>query len=192
MLLKKILLFAWSLFLLSSAIAAASEPDPIVAKLNAGGHVLMIRHAYAPGSGDPGHFRIGDCATQRNLDDQGRTQARRIGQWLRIRGISSARVYASQWCRCLETAALIGIGPVAELPPLNSFFERPQDREPNLEALRAFLAKQPMDGPLIVLVTHYVTIAAITGEAVSSGEGVVARLSGNGAVDVLGRVGFDF
>ncbi|BBO70389.1 hypothetical protein DSCA_43190 [Desulfosarcina alkanivorans] len=84
------------------------------------------------------------------------------------------------------------IGPVAELPALNSFFERPRDREPNLAALRAFLAGQPADGPLIVLVTHFVTISAITGEAVSPGEGVVARLTGGGGVAVLGRLDFDF
>ena len=172
--------------------AAAAEPDRLVEQIGAGGHVLMIRHANAPGNGDPDHFRIGDCATQRNLDDQGRSQARRIGQWLRGRGIASARVYASQWCRCLETAALIGLGPVAELPALNSFYERPQDREPNLAALRSFLAKQPADGPLIVLVTHFVTISAITDEAVSSGEGVVMRLKGAGGAEVLGRLDFEF
>jgi broad specificity phosphatase PhoE len=191
MLLKKIIVFAWLWVCLLSATAVAAEPDRLASELDAGGRVLLIRHAYAPGSGDPDDFRIGDCSTQRNLNDQGRTQARRIGQWLRSRGIVSARVYASQWCRCLETADRIGIGPVAELPALNSFFERPQDREPNLKALRAFLAKQPADGPLIVLVTHFVTISAISGEAVASGEGVVARLTGNGGVEVLGRISFD-
>jgi phosphohistidine phosphatase SixA len=170
--------------------AAAAETDRLAEQMKAGGHVLMIRHANAPGGGDPGNFRIGDCSTQRNLDDRGRVQAKRIGQWLRSRGIGSARVYASQWCRCLETAALIDLGPVVELPPLNSFFERPQDRQPNLAGLRDFLAKQPVDGPLIVLVTHFVTISAITGEGVASGEGVVTKLNSGGGIDVLGRLGF--
>ena len=178
--------------LLLAVTAAAAEPDRLVEQIGTGGHVLMIRHANAPGNGDPDHFRIGDCATQRNLDDRGRSQARRIGQWLRSRGIASARVYASQWCRCLETAALIDLGPVAELPALNSFYDRPQDRQPNLAALRSFLDKQPADGPLIVLVTHFVTISAITDEAVSSGEGVVMRLTGAGAAEVLGRLDFEF
>ncbi len=178
--------------LLLVVTAAAAEPNRLVEQIGAGGHVLMIRHANAPGNGDPDHFRIGDCSTQRNLDDRGRSQARRIGQWLRSRGIESARVYASQWCRCLETAALIGLGPVAELPALNSFYERPQDREPNLAALQSFLAKQPADGPLIVLVTHFVTISAITDEGVSSGEAVVMRLKGAGGAEVLGRMDFEF
>ena len=166
--------------------AAAASLDRLIAQLKSGGHVLMIRHAYAPGTGDPEHFRIGDCATQRNLNDQGRAQAEKIGQWLRRRGIHAARIYSSQWCRCLETARLLKLGPVTELPALNSFFERPQDREPNLAALRAFLAQQPTDGPLIVLVTHFVTIAGITGEGVASGQGVVLKLQSVGRAEFIG------
>jgi len=191
MMLKKIFVRAGLGLLLLVVSAYAAEPDRLVEQMVTGGHLLMIRHTNAPGNGDPDHFRIGDCSTQRNLDDRGRIQARRIGQWLRSRGIGSARVYASQWCRCLETAALIGLGPVAELPALNSFFDRPQDREPNLAALRTFMAEQPADGPLIVLVTHFVTISAITDEGVSSGEGVVMRLKGAGGVEVLGRLDFE-
>lgn len=148
----------------------------------------MIRHALAPGSGDPANFRIGDCSTQRNLDDRGRDQARRIGRWLRAYGVDSARVFSSQWCRCRETAELLDLGTVAELPALNSFFERPQDRAPNLAALRSFLENQPTDGELIILVTHFVTIAAVAGESVPSGEGVILRLSGGGTFDVVGRL----
>jgi phosphohistidine phosphatase SixA len=169
----------------------APATDRLVEGINTGGHVLMIRHAYAPGSGDPANFRIGDCATQRNLNDTGRAQARNIGRWLRARGIDTARVFSSQWCRCLETARLIGLGPVSELPALNSFFDRPQDAKANLTAVREFLSKQPADGGLILLVTHFVTISGITGESVSSGEGVVLRLKGNGGFGVLGRLGFD-
>ena len=190
MMLRQIFLTAGLVLFFVSA--AAAEPDRLVEQIATGGHVLMIRHANAPGNGDPDHFRICDCSTQRNLDDRGRIQAQRIGQWFRSRGIESARVYASQWCRCLETAALMGLGPVAELPALNSFYERPRDREPNLAALRSFLAKQPADGPLIVLVTHFVTISAITDEGVSSGEGVVMRLKDAGGTEVLGRLDFKF
>lgn len=176
------------LFLITSARAA--DPDDLADRLNTGGHVLMVRHAYAPGTGDPPHFQVNDCSTQRNLDDQGREQARRIGQWLRDRGVHAARVFSSQWCRCLETARLMGLGPVVQLPALNSFFDRPLDREPNLKALREFLSQAPTDGELIVLVTHFVTISAISGEGVASGEGVVLRLGANGSVEVQGRLGF--
>lgn len=176
--------------LLVYALGNAS-PDRLIAQIKSGGHVLMIRHAHAPGVGDPDHFQIGDCSTQRNLSDQGRKQARQIGRWLRSQGIDTARVYSSQWCRCLETASGLDLGPVTELPALNSFFDRPQDREPHLAALRTFLSRQPADGQLIVLVTHFVTIAGITGEAVSPGEGVVLKLESDGGAKYIGPLRFD-
>ena len=123
----------------------------------------MVRHALAPGSGDPENFEIGDCSTQRNLNETGRAQAKRIGNWLRQKGVASARVYSSQWCRCLETAKFMHLGSVDALPALNSFYERIQDREPNISALKNFISQQPMNGELIVFVTHYVTIVAMTG-----------------------------
>jgi phosphohistidine phosphatase SixA len=163
----------------------------IIDSMKAGGHILMIRHALAPGTGDPANFRIGDCATQRNLDERGRRQARAIGNWLRSNGIASARVYSSQWCRCLETAELLALGPVAELPALNSFYELTHNREPNLKALRKFIAEQPSDGQLIILVTHLVTISAIADMAVSSGEGVLLKLTPGAAYEIVGRLTFD-
>ena len=164
--------------------------DDVIAPLRAGGHVLIIRHAEAPGFGDPADFRIGDCATQRNLNEAGREQARAIGDWLRARGIEQARVYSSQWCRCLETAELLNLGTVTELPALNSFFERPQDREPNMEALRDFLDRQKLEGAPVVLVTHQVTITGLTGEFVSSGTGVVVAVRPDGTVRTVSRVRF--
>lgn len=169
-----------------------AENDDLIEQIKSGGHILMIRHAYAPGTGDPANFKIGDCATQRNLDDRGRSQARAIGDWLRSKGIKDAKVYSSQWCRCQETAALLNFGPVAELPALNSFYGRPQNREPNVKALRSFIATLPADGELIIFVTHYVTILEIAGEGVSPGEGVVLKLKEGGAYDVLGSLSFQF
>jgi phosphohistidine phosphatase SixA len=169
-----------------------AEPGDLIEQMKSGGHILMIRHAYAPGTGDPDHFKIGDCATQRNLDSGGRTQARSIGDWLRSKGIKVANVYSSQWCRCLETARLLDLGTVAELPALNSFYELPQHREPNIKALRSFIGKLPENGDLVIWVTHYVTILEISGQGVSSGEGVVLKLKGQGAYDVLGRLSFGF
>jgi hypothetical protein len=179
------------LLLISLSPAQAEESD-MVAHLQSGGHVLMLRHAYAPGTGDPAHFRIEDCGTQRNLNDQGRAQAAAIGDWLRERGIRQAQVFSSQWCRCLETAEGLDLGPVTPLPALNSFFQRPEDRAPNLKALRGFLARQPRDGDLIILVTHFVTIAGITGQSVSSGEGVVLKLTEEGDYRTEGRLSFDW
>ena len=162
----------------------------MIARMKAGGHILMIRHALAPGTGDPANFRIGDCSTQRNLNDRGRKQAKAIGDWLRSNGITLARLYSSQWCRCLETAELLKMGAVEELPALNSFYELTQDRQPNLKALKIFIAQQPSDGVLIILVTHFVTISAIANEGVSSGEGVLLKLTENGPYEIVGRLNF--
>ena len=175
-----------------AAMNAHAESQRLIDQMKAGGHILMIRHAMAPGSGDPENFQIGDCSTQRNLDDRGRSQARVIGEWLRSNGIKKARMFSSQWCRCQETATLINLGPVVQLPALNSFYERPQDREPNLKSLRIFLSEQTSKGELLILVTHFVTISEISGEAVSSGEGVVLRIKENGAFEVAGRLDFGF
>jgi phosphohistidine phosphatase SixA len=162
----------------------------LIERMKAGGHILMIRHALAPGTGDPSNFQIGDCSTQRNLDDRGREQARSIGKWLRSKGVTSSRVYSSQWCRCLETADLIDMGPVTELPALNSFYDLTENRESNLKALRKFIAQQRSDGALIILVTHYVTIAAITDEGVSSGEGVLIEIQRDAPYRIVGRLSF--
>ena len=174
------------------AIAGAySAHADMIGKMKDGGHILMIRHALAPGTGDPANFRIGDCATQRNLDDRGRNQARSIGDWLRTQGIGSARVYSSQWCRCLETAKLLEMGSVTELPALNSFYELTQNREPNLKALRKFIAEQSSNGDLIILVTHLVTISAIANEGVSSGEGVLLKLNEDAPYEIVDHLNFD-
>ena len=165
----------------------AAGPFPIE-RLDEGGYVVMLRHATAPGMGDPEGFRLGDCATQRNLSAEGRAQARRLGERLRANGIDTADVYSSQWCRCLQTAELLELGPVQQLPALNSFFGRPADRAPNLNALRRFLAELPEHGAPVVLVTHQVTISAITGEGAASGEAVVLAADGTGQPPVVGTI----
>ena len=175
-------------FLISAG--ALADQTELIDRMKFGGHILMIRHALAPGSGDPPDFKISDCSTQRNLDDSGRAQARKIGLWLRSNGIESARIYSSQWCRCLETAELMAMGPVVEMPALNSFYELAQNREPNLKALRNFFAEQPSDGDLVILVTHFVTISAIADEAVSSGEGVLLKLNEDAPYEIVGRINF--
>ena len=175
-----------------AALNTHADQGDLIKQMKSGGHILMIRHAYAPGTGDPAHFKIGDCDTQRNLDNRGRVQSRAIGDWLRSKGIKDAKVYSSQWCRCLETATLLDLGSASELSALNSFYELPQNREPNIKALRSFIANLPTNGELIILVTHFVTILEIAGEGVSSGEGVVLKLKGGDTYDVLGRLSFGF
>lgn len=171
------------------AIAALSQSQ-LIELMRSGGVVLMVRHALAPGTGDPDEFKIDDCSTQRNLNETGRQQAANIGDWFRAHGIHRARVYSSQWCRCLDTARLLKLGEVNELAALNSFYQRPQDREPNLSALRQFIASNTTEGELIILVTHQVTISGMTNEWTDSGHGKLLRYDANGQITLLGSLAF--
>lgn len=151
----------------------------------------MRRHgAPADRFGDPAGFRTDGCTAQRNLREEGRQQAAAIGAWLRARGIGSARVYSSQWGRCLETAELLGLGAVSPPPSLNFLSQQPEDREPNLTALRHFLAKQPLQSEPLVLVTYQATVTAMTGTFPNSGEGVVARLGEDREFSDFARLDF--
>lgn len=166
----------------------AGEATAALSELLEPGRVLMLRHANAPGFGDPAHFRIGDCSSQRNLDAKGREQARELGARLRRAGLDSAHVYSSQWCRARETAELLGLGRVETLPVLNSFFDRPGDRQPILDGLRQFLASLPADGGAVILVTHQVVINAFTDASPASGGGSIFQLDGSAAPKWIGAI----
>lgn len=152
------------------------------------GTVLIMRHALAPGTGDPPGFVLEDCATQRNLSERGRQEARRFGAALERRGIGVDRVFSSQWCRCLETARLLGVAPVEPLPALNSFYEDRDSESARTSALREFLPALDANQKT-VLVSHQVNIAALTGILPASGEAVVLRVGASGEIAVLGRIG---
>jgi phosphohistidine phosphatase SixA len=141
--------------------------------------VVLFRHATAPGGGDPPGFQLGDCSTQRNLDDAGRAQARRIGEQFRSRGVKVTAVRHSMWCRTRETAELAFPGLARGDGDFNSFFED-RSREPaQTAAALATLLKWRGPGVLVV-VTHQVNITALTGVVPASGEGVVLRRHGDG------------
>ena len=92
-------------------------------------NVFFLRHALAPGYGDPPDFNIDNCKTQRNLNTEGKDQATFIGTDLKNIGISFDKIYSSEWCRCIETASLLSLGDVSTFPGLNSFFQDHYDRE---------------------------------------------------------------
>ena len=169
----------------TTAPAAAYAAD-IWKAMREPGHVVLMRHALAPGTGDPASLTIGDCTTQRNLSDSGREQARKTGNLFRANGITEAHVYSSQWCRTLETAELLSLGPVEPLPSLNSFFGAPERREPQMAQLRQDLATITTRAP-VVLVTHQVVISALAGRMTRSGEMVVVRIAGN-EIQVVGTI----
>ena len=168
---------------------AAAEAD-LWKALRSGKHIALMRHAIAPGTGDPAGFKLEDCSTQRNLSVEGRAQATRIGARFRAHGIEAARIFSSQWCRCLETARLLGLGPVEALPLLNSFFASSEQGEPQTQALRRWLAAHEFEMPLM-LVTHQVNITALTGVYPASGEMVVISRSETGEVTVAGTIAAD-
>jgi phosphohistidine phosphatase SixA len=170
------------------AMGPARADEALWAALADGGHVALMRHAEAPGTGDPENFRLDDCSTQRNLDEAGRTQARRTGAAFRERGVAIARVLSSRWCRCLETAELLALGDVEPFPPLDSFFGD-RAREPDqTEAVRALLADADPEGPSLVMVTHQVNVTALTGVFPHSGEIVVLRLGGPDIFETVGAI----
>lgn len=148
--------------------------------------VLIMRHALAPGTGDPVNFQLADCNTQRNLNERGRQQAQAWGEMLRQQYAGDIRLYSSQWCRCLETARLMKIAEVQPLPALNSFFAGRGSREQQTEALlQQFAAEQPIP---TVLVSHQVNFTALTGYFPASGEAAILALPLTVPATVLARI----
>lgn len=124
---------------------------------------------------------------EQDLSETGRQQARAIGAAFRRNGITAARVLSSRWCRCLETARLLDLGPVEPFAPLDSFFADRERAAPQTAALRAFLSR-PYTGPPRVLVTHQVNITALTNIVPQSGELIVVQPLADGGVRVIGRL----
>lgn len=158
--------------------APAQDQAALWRRLREGGHVLLVRHAATDlGIGDPPGFVLERCATQRNLSEAGRRDARRIGDALRSRGIPIGEVLSSRWCRCLDTARLV-FGRVEPAPMLDSMFNDEDARR------RAKVAEvQARTGAYagkdnLVLVTHDINIRALVGTSVAQGEIVVARPAG--------------
>ena len=186
MLLTRLLPAAALLAALVSALPPAAA-DTRLARLSEPGVVAIMRHALAPGTGDPASFELDDCATQRNLDARGREQAREIGAAVRAAGAVVDRVLTSQWCRCRDTAGLLGLGPVEDLPALNSFFRNPARSGRQTADLRHFLSGLPPE-KTVVLVTHQVNITALTGRWPASGEVFLLEIGRDGAVSVVDEI----
>lgn len=169
-------------------LAAPAAEQAAWEALLRGGQVVLVRHAATtPGAGDPPGFRLEDCATQRNLSEAGRHQARRLGEAFRSRGVRVARVLSSPWCRCLESAELAFGARPATHPALGNLHGRAGNRERQAAAFRALIAEAPAGGNL-VLVTHGSTTVALTGEYPAMGEAIVITPAGGGRFRVAGRI----
>ena len=178
---------------LTPALAADDSKEAWDA-LVAGGHVALIRHGNAPGptlgqGGDPPGFKIDDCMTQRNLDEIGRGQATALGEALRTHGVRVDRIQSSPWCRCMETAQLMAVGPVESSWALVPATDRNPNAPAALRTLKEMVASWRGPGTL-VLVTHGLTVRAMIGIVPSQAETVVLKPtpgSGSGA-HVVGRI----
>lgn len=165
---------------------AASASESAWQALRSGGVVAILRHAHAPGTGDPAGFRLEECATQRNLSEEGRAQARAIGEQFRAQGIRVARVLSSRWCRTLDTARLAFGERTEPFPPLDSFFSTRDERPAQTQAVRRLVADWRSDG-VLVLVIHQVNITALTDVFPAEGEVLVLRPRADG-FDLVGRI----
>jgi phosphohistidine phosphatase SixA len=163
---------------LSLAVAGAGNADEAaMSALKAGGHVLMVRHGLTtPGSGDPLGFKLEDCKTQRNLIEEGREESRKLGRLLRARGVKIDRVLSSEWCRCIETAELIGAYTVEKESALNNLYGRPQNRERQVREMRALIAAWKGPGNLL-LSTHGANMGALIQINPATAHGVVLKPS---------------
>jgi phosphohistidine phosphatase SixA len=169
---------------------AAEASDALWTKLREGGRVALIRHAQAPGgAGDPAGYRLDDCATQRNLSEKGRTDARALGEQIRAQGVPVGKVLTSEWCRCRETARLLDLGPVEDAPTFNNAYNLRDQRERLTDGARAVIGAWSGPGTLIV-VTHGANILPLTGIQPGEGEIVVVEPDRDSPsrLKVLGRI----
>lgn len=153
------------------------------------GYVVLLRHAQTvAGTGDPPGFCLEDCATQRNLSAEGREQAIRIGQAFKQQNINVVQVVSSQYCRCLETARLMDVGTVEPAPMLNSIFEDRSTADTQLQQTNQQILNHRGKPGVIVMVTHYANISALSGVAPQSGDAVVVRGEEQGAIAIAGQL----
>nr|WP_315215376.1 histidine phosphatase family protein [uncultured Duganella sp.] len=180
--------FMGMLALLGVSPAGAGDTDSAALwrRLREGGHVVLMRHAATvPGVGDPENFKLGVCATQRNLSDRGRDDARRIGAAFRERSVKVSQVLSSRWCRCVDTAQLAFGRARTETMVDSMFNDDDAARQAKVRALRAYLARHKEPGNL-VLVTHDINIRVLVGESLAQGEMVVALAQPDGTLKSVG------
>ena len=171
----KFINFLLIIFITINSPIKADLNQNLINELKQGGKLIFIRHAYAPGGGDPINFDINVCNTQRNLNNSGRNQADKIGSLFKDNNISTDKVYSSEWCRCKETA-LIAFNQFETKKFLNSFFSSKfaQNKNSQIKSFKKFI--KSWDGKKnLIFVTHYVFISEILGYSPSSGEIIISN-----------------
>jgi len=180
----KLLRFFLIIFISLTSPVKADLNKKLINQLEEGGKLIFIRHAYAPGSGDPDNFNLNDCSTQRNLSKEGKRQAEYIGEFFRNNEVKIDEVLSSEWCRCKETAK-IAFKNFSTNSFLNSFYSSKfaKNKNKQVKALKEYIKKFKSDKNL-VLVTHYVLVSEILNYGPSSGEIVVS----NKNLDIIGSL----
>lgn len=191
----------WLLTMIVAALAIAvmtpevrADTSRLIELLKQPGHVAFMRHAWAPFEGAPksegvSAETLGPCETQRNLDDKGRADARRLGELFRLNGVVFEHVYTSKWCRCQETADLIMGRAVENLPLINSYYTNPDKTVgPRQQAaLKHYLNETLTPTARALMVTHGSLITDLTGIDTDETEMVVVKADGKGGIAVVGR-----
>ena len=170
----KFLRFFLIIFISLTSTVKADLNKKLINQLEKGGKLIFIRHAYAPGSGDPDNFNLNDCSTQRNLSKEGKKQAKNIGKFFKNKKLKVDKVLSSEWCRCKETA-VIAFSDYKTESFLNSFFSDKfrKNKDLQIKNLKSYIDKWDKKKNLI-FVTHYVVILEILDYAPSSGEIVIS------------------
>ena len=172
----RLLNFILIIFLILTNGIKADTEFQVLKNLKNGGNLIFIRHAYAPGGGDPDNFDINDCSTQRNLSEEGRKQAKNIGNYFKENLIPIDKVISSEWCRCKKTAE-IAFEKFETNKFLNSFFSEKfsKNRTKQIKNLKKYIHEWDGNKNLI-FVTHYVVISEVLNYAPSSGEIVISNI----------------
>ena len=184
----KFLKFFIIIFISLTTSIKADLDKNLINQLKEGEKLIFIRHAYAPGNGDPNNFNLNDCSTQRNLNIDGRKQAKVIGEFFRENKIKIYKVLSSEWCRCKETAN-IAFQDFSTNSFLNSFYSSKyaKNKDKQVEALNNYI-KQFKSNKNLIFVTHYVLISEVLNYGPSSGEIVVSDKNFN----IVGTIKIDY
>ena len=180
----KFIKFLLVLFISINSPIKADLNQNLINELKQGGKLIFIRHAYAPGGGDPDNFNINHCNTQRNLSDSGREQAFKIGSFFKVNNIFIDRIYSSEWCRCKETA-LIAFDKFTTKDFLNSFFSSKfaKNKDSQVKRLKQFI-KNSDDSKNLIFISHYVVIKEVLNISPNSGEMIIT----NNKYELIGRI----
>ena len=184
----KFLKFFLVIFISLTTSIKADLKKNLMNKLEDGGKLIFIRHAYAPGGGDPINFNLNDCSTQRNLSEEGKKQANNIGEFFKENEIKIDKVLSSEWCRCKETAD-IAFKNFSLNSFLNSFYNSKyeKNKDKQIKALNEYI-KNFKSNKNLVLVTHYVVISEVLNYGPSSGEIVISDKNFN----MIGSIKIDY